>query len=126
MTEKNQVYKCNLCGNIVDILHHADGSLICCGKEMELLVAQTADPKTEKHVPVLIDEGLCLKIKIGSTPHPMTEEHHIEWIEILNGDYVNRKYLNPRDKAEAEFYLHKQPGLIMRSYCNIHGLWKAE
>lgn len=126
MAEKNQVYKCNVCGNIVDMLHPSTGTLTCCDQEMELLKEQTADAKTEKHVPILIDEGLCLKVKIGSTPHPMTAEHHIEWIEILNGDYVNRKYLNSRDKAEAEFYLHNQHGLILRSYCNIHGLWKSE
>ena len=125
MNKREQIYKCNVCGNIVEFVHPAAGEVTCCGESMVLMDEKTADFKTEKHVPILSESGSGVKIVVGSTAHPMTEEHYIEWIEVINGDYVNRKYLKPGDAPEAEFYVPKQPGLIVRSYCNIHGLWKA-
>ena len=122
---KNQIYKCAICGNTVEIVHGAVGTLVCCGKEMDLLKENTVDASAEKHKPVLVEKGPASKVMIGSVPHPMEPKHYIEWIEIINGDYVNRKYLKAGDKPEADFYVHKQPGLIVRGYCNLHGLWQA-
>jgi superoxide reductase len=124
-TERSQIYKCEVCGNIIEIMHGSSGELVCCNKPMKLHKENTVDASKEKHVPVLEDNGTTIKVKVGATPHPMTPEHYIEWIEVINNDYVNRKYLKPDGKSEADFYVHKQPGLIMREYCNLHGLWKA-
>jgi len=123
--KKNEIYKCET-GLTLEVLADADGcGLECCGKPVELLEEKTADSATEKHVPLLEGSGDGIKIVVGSTAHPMTEEHYIMWIEVINGDYVNRKYLKPGDAPEAEFYVPKQDGLIIRSYCNLHGLWKG-
>lgn len=122
--KRNEIYKCHA-GMTIEILGEADCELVCCGKPVELLKAQTADSSTEKHVPIIKECGDGIKVIVGSTAHPMTEEHHIEWIEVINGDYVNRKYLKVGDAPEAEFYVKNQPGLIIRQYCNIHGLWSS-
>jgi superoxide reductase len=122
--ERLEVYKCEVCGNIVEILTGSMGSLVCCNKEMKLMAEKIEDAKAEKHVPVLHERGSSVKITVGAIPHPMEEAHYIEWIEVLNGDYVNRKYLKPSDEPAAEFYVGNHTGLILRSYCNLHGLWK--
>ena len=123
--KKNEIYKCGN-GMTIEILSDADScGLQCCGEPVELLEEKTADGATEKHVPLLEESGDGIKVVVGSTAHPMTEEHYIMWIEVINGDYVNRKHLKPGDAPEAEFYVPKQEGLIVRSYCNLHGLWKG-
>jgi len=119
MTERLQVYKCELCGNIVEILHEGMGELNCCGQPMKLMQESTADSSTEKHVPVW--EGK--KVKVGSVPHPMKEEHYIEWIEIISGDRIYRTFLNPGDLPEAAFE-DFTPEKV-REFCNIHGLWRG-
>lgn len=119
--KKLDVYKCDLCGNIVEVLHVGAGELVCCGQPMKLLEEHTADSSTEKHVPVV--EGK--KVTVGSVPHPMTEAHYIEFIEIIgDGDKVCRVFLNPGDAPEAVFeaFIPKKS----REYCNLHGLWKVE
>jgi superoxide reductase len=123
--ERLFVYKCGTCGNIVEVMHVGGGELVCCGNPMTLQEEKTADSATEKHVPVIeaIDEGV--RVTVGSTEHPMTDEHYIEWIEVLNGTYVNRKYLKPGDKPMAEFYVKYSDDLEAREYCNIHGHWKT-
>ncbi|MDA3863784.1 MAG: desulfoferrodoxin [Deltaproteobacteria bacterium] len=126
MTKKMEVYKCEKCGNIVEMTHGGIGQLVCCDQKMTKMEEQTADYKTEKHVPIFGDSEKGVKVVVGSTAHPMTEEHYIEWIEVINGNYVNRKYLKPGDKPEAQFYVPKQNSLILRDYCNVHGLWKNE
>ncbi len=126
MTKRMQIYKCEKCGNVVEMMHAAAGELVCCNEPMKLLEEKTADFKNEKHVPIFGEAKEGVKVIVGSTPHPMAEDHYIEWIEVINGDYVNRKYLKPGDKPEAEFYVSKKPGLIIREYCNKHGLWKGE
>jgi superoxide reductase len=126
MTKRLEIYKCEKCGNVVEMLHGAAGQIICCNEPMKLLPEQTADYKNEKHVPIFGEAANGIKVVVGSTPHPMVEDHYIEWIEVINGDYVNRKHLKPGDKPEAEFYVPKQAGLILREYCNKHGLWKGE
>ena len=124
MTIQKQVYRCNVCGNIVEVLHAGKGELVCCGQPMELLQEKTADVGLEKHAPVVETTDRGIKVKIGSTPHPMEEKHYIEWVEIIaNGD-IHRKFLKPGDKPEAEFEISPQK-VAAREYCNIHGLWKS-
>jgi len=124
MAKRLQIYKCNACGNIVEVLHGGDGELVCCGKPMELLEEKTADAKTEKHVPVIekIDGGY--KVKVGSVPHPMKEEHFIEWIELLADGKAYRQFLKPGDEPEATFAV-KAGSVSAREHCNVHGLWKG-
>jgi len=125
MAEKLQIYKCKVCGNIVEVLHGGAGELVCCGKPMEKLDEKTADAATEKHVPVIekIDSGY--EVKVGSVPHPMQEEHYIEWIELLADGKAYRQFLEPGDAPEAVFNVEATE-VSAREYCNIHGLWKGE
>lgn len=127
MTEILQIYKCELCGNIVEVVHAAGGMLVCCGQPMQLQVENTVDAAREKHVPVVeaIDGGF--KVKIGSLPHPMEEKHYIEWIELVVNGLAYRKFLKPGDAPEAEFKITvpADAKVIAREYCNLHGLWKA-
>ena len=123
MTHVNEIYKCNVCGNIAEMVHEGAGYLVCCGQPMELKEENAVDASLEKHVPVVekIKEGY--KVKVGSDEHPMTEEHYIEWIELMVDDEVYRQYLNPGDKPEAFFCLPKGQEVRARAYCNLHGLW---
>ena len=125
MTNRNEVYRCAVCGNIVEVLHAGAGTLTCCGQPMKLMKENTVDAATEKHVPVIekIDGGY--KVKVGSVEHPMTEEHYIEWIELLADGVSHIAFLNPGDAPEAEFCV-KADKVTAREFCNKHGLWKAE
>jgi len=129
MTEKLEIYKCEICGNIVEVLHGGKGQLVCCGQPMNLLEEQTADWKNEKHVPVIKEkkdeEGNLkgIKVVVGSTAHPMEDDHYIEWIEVIKGGKAYRKFLKPGDDPKAKFKM-KAEGVIAREYCNKHGLWK--
>lgn len=124
MTELNQVYKCNICGNVVEVLHTGKGQLVCCGQPMELLKEKAEDEGQEKHVPVVEKADGGVKVKVSSVPHPMEEKHHIEWIEVLAGGRVCRKFLKPGDAPEAVFGLGAERASA-RAYCNVHGLWKS-
>jgi len=124
MTALKQVYRCNVCGNIVEVLHTGKGELVCCGQPMELLEAKTADVGLEKHVPVIEATDRGIKVKVGDVPHPMEEKHYIEWIEVITDSDSRRKFLKPGDKPEAEFEIGRQK-VTAREYCNIHGLWKS-
>lgn len=121
-TKLNQIYRCNICGNIVEVVHTGADSLVCCGEKMDLLKENSVDAAKEKHVPVIekVDGGVL--VKIGSVPHPMEEKHYIEWIEILVDGKVYREYLKPGDKPEAKFDVLSD-NIIAREYCNLHGLW---
>jgi len=124
MAEQKQIYKCNVCGNIVEVLHGGVGELVCCGQPMELLKEKTEEVGLEKHVPVIEKADTVIKVKIGSVPHPMEENHYIEWVEIIADGGVCRKFLKPGDKPEAEFEI-KAEKIEAREHCNIHGLWKS-
>lgn len=124
MTKLNQIYRCNVCGNIVELVHEGAESLVCCGQLMELLKENSVDVAKEKHVPVIEKTGSGVKVKVGKTPHPMEEAHFIEWIEIIADGKVCKKFLKPGDAPEAEFCL-KAENIEARAYCNIHGLWKS-
>lgn len=124
MAGKLQVYKCNLCGNIVEVLSGGDGEMTCCSKPMELLGEKTADAATEKHVPVIekVDGGY--EVTVGSTLHPMEEKHYIEWIELLADGKAYRQFLNPGDAPKATFNIDAA-SVTAREHCNVHGLWKG-
>ena len=124
MAEKMEIYKCMMCGNIVEVLHGGDGELVCCGKPMELQVENTTDAAREKHVPVIekIDGGY--KVKIGSVPHPMEEKHFIEWIELIANGKAYRQFLNPGDVPEAVFNIEANL-VTAREFCNLHGVGKG-
>ncbi|MCK5134067.1 MAG: desulfoferrodoxin [Candidatus Sabulitectum sp.] len=123
MAERMQVYKCGICGNIVEVLHGGPGQLVCCNVDMELMEEKTADSTTEKHVPVIEKVEGGYRVKVGSVPHPMADIHYIEWIELVADDIVYRKYLNPGDVAEALFIIDAG-NVSAREYCSVHGLWK--
>jgi superoxide reductase len=125
MTKLRQVYRCNICGNIVEVVHTGVGQLVCCGQPMELLKEKTEDIGLEKHVPVIERIGNKVKVKVGSVPHPMEEKHYIEWIQIFADGISCRKFLKPGEKPEAEFETTARK-IDAREYCNIHGLWKAK
>ncbi|HEX9973670.1 MAG TPA: desulfoferrodoxin [bacterium] len=124
MIQLNQIYKCNICGNIVEVLHTGDGELVCCGEPMKLLVENTVDASKEKHVPVIEKAGDKVTIKVGSVAHPMEEKHYIEFIELMADGKVYRKFLKPGDKPEATFEVAATK-LTAREYCNLHGLWRS-
>ncbi|WP_456329608.1 desulfoferrodoxin [Archaeoglobus sp.] len=125
MTEVMQVYKCMVCGNIVEVVHAGRGQLVCCGQPMKLLEEKTADEGKEKHVPVIEKEGDKVIVKVGSVAHPMEEQHFIEWIEVIDDGCVHRKQLKPGDEPKAEFAVMSDK-ISARAYCNVHGLWKGE
>ena len=124
MPKKLEVYKCEVCGNIVEMLHGGEGELVCCGEPMKLYDEKTADSATEKHVPVIEKTGDGFKVTVGSTLHPMEEKHYIEWIELIADGAVHRQYLNPGDAPEARFLLEADD-VYAREYCNLHGHWKG-
>lgn len=125
MIQLNQIYKCEVCGNIVEVVHVGGGELVCCGQPMKLLMENTTDAAKEKHVPVIERSGNSLTVKVGSVAHPMEEKHYIEFVELIADGKVYRKYLKPGDKPEATFEIAAQK-ITVREYCNLHGLWKAE
>lgn len=126
MAEKMGIYKCEKCGNIVQVLHDEKPPVTCCGKPMDRMVENTVDAAVEKHVPVVekIEGGYL--VKVGSAAHPMTNDHFIEWIELSCDDdtFVQRKMLTPTDAPEAEFKTDAAK-VVARAYCNLHGLWKS-
>ncbi len=120
-----QVYKCNVCGNIVEVLTVGGGELVCCGQPMQLLEEKTKDEGMEKHVPVVERTGKGVKVKVGSVPHPMEEKHFIQWIQLIADGVSYRKLLKPGQAPEAEFCV-KADKIRAREYCNVHGLWKSQ
>ncbi|HUW57164.1 MAG TPA: desulfoferrodoxin [Planctomycetota bacterium] len=128
MAKVMEVYKCEVCGNIVEVLHGGAGELVCCGQPMKLYEANTVDAAVEKHVPVVEKSGDNVKVKVGSVAHPMTKEHYIEWIELLVDGQVWRRALKPGDAPEATFCIciAADASVTARAYCNLHGLWKGD
>jgi len=124
MAERLEVYKCELCGNIVEVLHGGGGELVCCGQPMTLLVENTVDAAREKHVPVVEKTADGVAVKVGSVPHPMEENHFIEWVEIITDGKAYRQFLNPGESPEASFSVSADQ-VTAREYCNLHGHWKG-
>jgi superoxide reductase len=124
MPERLEIYKCEACGNIVEVVHAGGGELVCCGEPMKLFKENTVDAAKEKHVPVVekIDGGY--KVMVGSVAHPMEDKHYIEWIELIADGKAYREFLNPGDAPEALFKIDADQ-VTAREYCNMHGLWKG-
>ena len=125
MVQLKEIYKCNVCGNIVEVVHASDGQLVCCGQPMELLTEKVQDAGNEKHVPVIEKTASGVKIKVGSIPHPMEEKHYIVWIELHADGAIYRMFLRPGEKPEAEFCVTAKV-LAARAYFNVHGLWRSK
>jgi superoxide reductase len=124
MAEQLQVYKCDVCGNIVEVMHAGAGELVCCGQPMKLFKENSVDAAKEKHVPVVEKTADGFKVKVGSVAHPMEEKHWIEWVELIVDGKVYRQFLKPGQAPEATFCV-KADKVAAREYCNLHGLWKA-
>lgn len=125
MAERLAVYKCDECGNIVELVKVGGGELVCCGQPMVLQTENTTDAAQEKHVPVIEKVNGGYKVKVGSVPHPMEETHWIQWIELIAGDKAYMEFLNPGQAPEAEFKLQAD-AVTVREYCNLHGHWNAQ
>ena len=124
MPKQLEVYKCELCGNIVEVMHGGDGALVCCGAPMKLMVEGTTDAAKEKHVPVLEKTANGYKVKVGAVAHPMEEKHWIQWVELVADGVSYTRFLKPGDVPEAEFCVSGN-NVYAREYCNLHGHWKA-
>ena len=125
MTERKQIYKCEVCGIVAEVLDGGAGELVCCGEPMQLMEPKTEDATTEKHVPYIerTDEGV--KVRVGQNEaHPMLEKHWIQWIELIADGRSYRQFLDPGDAPEAVFPVGGED-LSAREYCNLHGLWQA-
>ena len=126
MTEKLQVYKCEICGNMVEVLSVGAGTLTCCGKAMVVLNENTVDAAVEKHIPAVEEKDGELLVKVGEVEHPMLEEHFIQWVEVITKEgQVLRKFLNPSEKPVATFKVDGEVDRV-REYCNLHGLWSKK
>jgi len=123
-TERLQIYKCLKCGNMVEVIHAAGGTLVCCGENMSLLKEGETDAATEKHVPVVEKVTGGFKVKVGEVAHPMEEKHSIEWIELIADGKAYRQFLKPGESPEAVFNIDAD-NVTAREYCNLHGLWKG-
>ena len=124
MAKRYDIFKCDVCGHIIEVLHEGQGELVCCNQPMKQLVENTTDAAQEKHVPVIekVDGGYM--VKVGSVSHPMEEKHYIEWIELIADSTAYRQFLKPGDVPEAMFKVDAA-NVTAREYCNLHGLWKA-
>ncbi|MBQ1919566.1 MAG: desulfoferrodoxin FeS4 iron-binding domain-containing protein [Selenomonas sp.] len=125
----SRFYRCNVCGNLIGLIHDGKGELVCCGQGMQELTANTTDAAQEKHVPVVAYDQAAgvLKVTVGSVEHPMTQEHFIEWIHVQTKQGGLMRHLTPEDKPMAVFRLAEgdEPVAVFE-YCNLHGLWKKD
>jgi superoxide reductase len=126
MTKLRELYKCSICGNVVEVVHTGAPALVCCGQPMEKMEAKTEDTGNEKHVPVVEESEGGIRVTVGSIEHPMEEKHFIQFIEVLTNDQVLRAELHPGQKPQADFSVNTQDIITVREYCNIHGLWKTK
>ena len=126
MAKLNEIYKCAICGNIIEVVHAGGGSnLVCCSEQMHLLKENTVDASLEKHVPIIENKDGKIFVRVGSIEHPMQQEHYIEFIELIADGISYKKFLKPGEKPEAEFCI-KAKSITAREYCNLHGLWKSK
>ena len=123
--DQGEVWKCNVCGNVVELMVVGGGDLVCCGQPMELMAEKAEDAGNEKHVPVIERDGDTVTVTVGDIPHPMEEEHHIQWVEIDADGMIMRKFLKAGQEPKAQFVI-KAESISAREYCNLHGLWKSK
>jgi superoxide reductase len=125
MAKNLELYKCTVCGNIVEVFHGGPGALVCCNQPMVLQAENTVDASLEKHVPVIEKGSNSITVKVGSVPHPMEDAHYIQWIEVVADNKIYRQELKPGQAPEAVFPLTAAK-ITVREYCNLHGQWKSE
>ncbi len=127
MMQLNDIYKCSVCGNLVEVVHAGAGELVCCGKPMKHLVPGETDGAAEKHVPVIEKIDGKFQVTVGAVLHPSLPEHYIEFIELICNTcgQVQRRYLKPGDKPQATFTSCSED-VTAREYCNLHGLWQSK
>jgi len=126
MAKLLEIYKCELCGNVIEVMHAGDGELVCCGQPMKLQAANTVDAAQEKHLPVIEKNDMGILVKVGAIAHPMEEKHYIEWVEGVSEDgRVCREALKPGQKPQVQFNVACNEGKV-RAYCNLHGLWEVK
>jgi superoxide reductase len=123
--ERGQIYRCNTCGNMFELIMVGGGSPTCCGSELELLSDAPKDVGAEKHIPIIEKTASGVKVKVGSVPHPMEETHYIAWIEIITDKETQRAFLKPGEAPEADFMIDDTSNLIAKEYCTVHGLWRS-
>ena len=121
-----EIYQCPHCGNQVFMVHDAGVPIVCCGEPMQKLEAGSTDAALEKHVPAVQVDGGTLRVTVGEVPHPMMEEHFIQWIAVEQGDRVQFARLHPNEPPKAEFAIEPGKEYVVYEYCNLHGLWKTE
>lgn len=126
MVKQFEVYKCEPCGTLLEVMYAGPASPECCGQDMKLMKEGTSDGAKEKHVPVIEKTASGYKVKVGAVPHPMEATHWIQWVELIADGVSYHKFLNPGDAPEAEFCIAGATNVIAREYCNLHGHWKAE
>jgi superoxide reductase len=122
-TEQMQVYKCEVCGIVAEVLDGGAGNLVCCGQQMVRMSENMVDASREKHLPVVERTPEGIRVSVGAVAHPMEAKHFIQWVELQAGKQLCRHYFKPGDKPQALFSI--DAGNVVRSYCNLHGLWKA-
>jgi len=125
MANRAEVYVCELCGNIVEVLEGADGTLVCCGQDMNLQQGNSTDAAHEKHVPVVSMDDTLATVRVGSVLHPMESQHHIDWIELQQDNMIQRIFCKPGETPQAVFIIEAGVPVAVRAYCNLHGLWKG-
>ena len=125
MANRAEIYRCELCGHLIEVLEEAGGTLACCGQDMVLQRANTTEAAQEKHVPVVTVSGTTATVQVGSVAHPMEAQHHIAWIELQQGNKGQRVVLQPGDAPQAVFTVEAGVPVVVRAYCNLHGLWKG-
>ncbi len=125
MTEKKQIYKCDICWIITEVINEWWWQMSCCGQNMTLITENTEDAATEKHIPIIKELEDGVEIIVGSVEHPMIDTHFIEWIEVITKNKIYRQELFPLNQPKAKFCISKKDIISVRTYCNLHGLWKA-
>lgn len=126
MSKEHKFYRCNHCKNMITMLESSEVPVVCCGEEMEELMANTIDASREKHVPLVSMVGNTILVEVGSIAHPMEEEHFIKWIYLQTRRGGQIKNLVPREEPRAVFSLDDDEVVAVYEYCNLHGLWKTE
>ena len=126
MTEKNAVYFCEVCNNLVESLWDGDHDLECCGAQMKKLEPNTVDAAQEKHVPVIVRDGNQVTVKVGEAAHPMQADHYILFVEVVAGNKVYRHNFNEGDTAAEATFTVEEQDIYARAFCNLHGFWQSK
>lgn len=123
---KQKFLKCTHCGQMIAMVKETGVPIICCGEEMKEIIAGTSDAAVEKHVPIYSVANNIVKVYVGQIEHPMSIEHHIEWVSLQCKKGNQRKALPVSGKPYVEFFIEPDDQVeTVYAYCNLHGLWKS-